>query len=381
MPEDSIIPAAYPPPGIIPNFDGRAAKAESVTIITAIFLSIAIIAVGLRLYTRIHLVRLFGLDDYIIIFALILSAMQFALVQKMLDYGVGKHLWDVPLSTFSPKLLKVWMVGAVSYSATMLAVKLSILLLYRRIFPLENFRIQWWLTVAVTIGYSVGGMCASIFSCTPVAKSWDVTISNGHCINTGAFYIANGILNVITDLVILALPIPILWNLALTKKKKIALSILFAAGSLTCVVSMIRVGFVVIFLKHGSTDPTYSILPTVVWGFIEYNCAIVCSCALTIRPLLQRYFGGIFASGGSDGIRTSGFHYGYSSKQQTRRPFKSFGTVILEENNDDNVELSTKPSPQPESTNIGWAPNLNNIKDIDSESQEQILNHVNLSDK
>ncbi|OCK73603.1 hypothetical protein K432DRAFT_265160, partial [Lepidopterella palustris CBS 459.81] len=276
---DSIIPAAYPPPGIIPNFDGRAAKAESVTIITAIFLSIAIIAVGLRLYTRIHLVRLFGLDD-------------------LLDYGVGKHLWDVPLSTFSPKLLKVWMVGAVSYSATMLAVKLSILLLYRRIFPLENFRIQWWLTVAVTIGYSVGGMCASIFSCTPVAKSWDVTISNGHCINTGAFYIANGILNVITDLVILALPIPILWNLALTKKKKIALSILFAAGSLTCVVSMIRVGFVVIFLKHGSTDPTYSILPTVVWGFIEYNCAIVCSCALTIRPLLQRYFGGIFASGG-----------------------------------------------------------------------------------
>ena len=98
-----------------------------------------------------------------------------------------------------------------------------------RIIPIGNFRIQWWVTLAITVGYSI---CASIFSCTPIAKSWDLTITAGHCINTGAFYITNGVLNGVTDLPILALPIPIVCGLTLSRESEIGISALFVVGSL-----------------------------------------------------------------------------------------------------------------------------------------------------
>ena len=106
------------------------------------------------------------------------------------------------------------------------------ILLYRRIIPVGNFRIQLWVTLAITVGYSIGGICTSMFSCTPIAKSWDLIITVGHCINTGAFYITNGVLNGVTDLPILALLILIVWGLTLSRGRKIGISALFAVGSL-----------------------------------------------------------------------------------------------------------------------------------------------------
>lgn len=126
----------------------------------------------------------------------------------------------------------MWLIAAIAYSACVLFGKLSIMLLYRRLFPTDNFRLRWWTTLFVTVGYSIGGIFSSLFACTPVSMSWDVTITSGHCINKGAFYVANGILNAVTDLAVLALPIPIIWKLSLGRKQKIILSALFIAGSL-----------------------------------------------------------------------------------------------------------------------------------------------------
>lgn len=113
-----------------------------------------------------------------------------------------------------------------------LVIKVSILL-YRRIIPIENFRIQWWVTLAITVGYSI---CVSIFSCTLIAKSWDLTITTSHCINTRAFYIANGVLNGVTDLAVLALLIPIVKGLTLSRRKIgiSALSAVNVVGFLPC---------------------------------------------------------------------------------------------------------------------------------------------------
>ena len=75
------------------------------------------------------------------------------------------------------------------------------------------------MTLAITVKYSIGGICASIFFYTPITKSWDLTITTGHSINTGAFYIANGVLNVVINLAILALSILIVWSLTLSRRK------------------------------------------------------------------------------------------------------------------------------------------------------------------
>src|SRR5689334_21951056 len=113
-----------------------------------------------------------------------------------------------------------------TYSAGIMFIKLSFLLLYRRIFKsasTPSWRCLWWITLFVVVGYSIGGILASLLACLPIYSGWDLTITPSVCINKAAFYIANACLNVATDLVVLALPIPIIWRTLLSLRQKILL--------------------------------------------------------------------------------------------------------------------------------------------------------------
>lgn len=64
---------------------------------------------------------------------------------------------------------------------------------------------------------------------------------------------------------ILALPMPIIWRLALGQTQKIQLSFLFALGSLSCIVSIIRLHSLIVYLKKADSDGTYYLASVGVW--------------------------------------------------------------------------------------------------------------------
>jgi hypothetical protein len=55
----------------IPNYDNPVTRGNALVIVNYVFISITVIIVALRLYTRIHIRRWFGLDDIFIIVALV----------------------------------------------------------------------------------------------------------------------------------------------------------------------------------------------------------------------------------------------------------------------------------------------------------------------
>ena len=75
-------------------------------------------------------------------------------------------------------------------------------------------------------------MLGSIFACTPVAYFWEKSISNGHCINLLAFWFSNAAFNILSDLVIIILPIPVLKSLSIPLKQKYGLIMIFIMGGL-----------------------------------------------------------------------------------------------------------------------------------------------------
>lgn len=87
--------------------------------------------------------------------------------------------------------------------------------------------------------------------------------------------IANAVCNSVSDLLILALPIPIVWDLALTRRKKITLSLVFAMGSAGCIVSIIRLRSIISYLQQGDGDLTFTITDFVVWSAIETMMSMV----------------------------------------------------------------------------------------------------------
>lgn len=84
----------------------------------------------------------------------------------------------------------------------------------------------------VAVGYSLAGALAFAYSCVPMEKYWDSSVE-GECVNVSASLLARCILNVVTDVCILLLPIWLLWRLRLgSVLRKAAVSLVLMAGGL-----------------------------------------------------------------------------------------------------------------------------------------------------
>jgi hypothetical protein len=68
-------------------------------------------------------------------------------------------------------------------------------------------------------------------NCVPLAKFWDDTIP-GFCFDKEALWFSNSAIHILTDILILIYPMPVLKSLQLPKRQKVALMGVFALGGL-----------------------------------------------------------------------------------------------------------------------------------------------------
>lgn len=74
-------------------------------------------------------------------------------------------------------------------------------------------------------------MMVNIFQCVPVQADWDPT-KEPRCVNLDAELIIISSINVITDVLTLCLPMPLVWKLHASKARKYQISGLFLLGGL-----------------------------------------------------------------------------------------------------------------------------------------------------
>ena len=115
------------------------------------------------------------------------------------------------------------------------AIKSSILLFYARIFPrgatLYLWRIFLYIILVVIILIYLSATVVAVFQCIPVSYTWDKRIP-GRCLDMRLLYYLGAANNVVTDLVILVLPMPVVWKLQMPRPKKYAVTGVFLMGGL-----------------------------------------------------------------------------------------------------------------------------------------------------
>jgi hypothetical protein len=84
-----------------------------------------------------------------------------------------------------------------------------------------------WVILATWVSYSI----AVMFQCVPFAFNWDKTIPEGRCFNFALFSHSSSVPNIVTDIVILFLPIRTLIDLKVSTGRKIGLALIFLTGS------------------------------------------------------------------------------------------------------------------------------------------------------
>lgn len=138
------------------------------------------------------------------------------------QYGFGEHLWNVTLEQimgYTKMLIGIMVV----YVWTPALAKLSLLALYHRLNPDRKLRASIYALAALVIGYSLAITIVAAGPCNPQ------THTDQKCLTDLNLFMA--VINILTDFMILCLPIPMLRALQLPLKQKILLGLVFALGS------------------------------------------------------------------------------------------------------------------------------------------------------
>ncbi|PWY64259.1 integral membrane protein [Aspergillus heteromorphus CBS 117.55] len=252
------------------------------TATTASVTLLAFISVCLRIISRLERKQRLWWDDWMILFSMAWNLIVVGFIFAMISEGMGVHADNLPAWRIV-MIAKFLLVAEILYVYNLVWTKLSILLMYYRIFHFTYFKKWAYIIGTFVIMWVICITFLFVFICVPVQKVWEPSLP-GHCINQVGTWVANATSTIATDLVILFLPLPQVWKLQLRLSEKFALTIAFGLGFFVVFASAYR--FTVLF-SYTSTDSSYTLAPTVGWTAIEMSAGIVSACLPTVRPALQ----------------------------------------------------------------------------------------------
>ena len=181
--------------------------------------------------------------------------------------------------------------------ATAAVTKASLLLLYYRLFsPIKRFRLAIRVGAVIVFCQWFSLTLVCIFQCIPVKAFWDQNVQGAKCIDLPRFTIASGVLNLLTDVLILCLPVPMVWGLNKNVAQKITLTGIFLLGMLyvlwlpilnghylraccVCAISIIRISKLA---GVNYSDPTWRLVDVFLWTILEDAVGIFSACLPTM---------------------------------------------------------------------------------------------------
>ena len=275
-----------------PNYVNPVTRGPALTIVNIIFITLVILVVGLRYYTRLRITRSFGQDDVVIGLSLIPT---FALTVVVLvadnHYGWNRHSWDLHAHN-GPHGYKLCLSAQVLFFWAATLNKMSLLLFYKR---LTGPCTPLWYRRVIVLGLAFHAMMLTAFflvainACKPLSAFWTpLATYPHHCIDEGMYMMSFGIITVFLDFFLLLLPIPIVWSLDLAKKQRIAVCCLFFIGFIVCIAGIVQIYYVNRALVR-SYDETWEGWPLWICSAVEVDLGILCVSVPAIRPLLAIY--------------------------------------------------------------------------------------------
>ncbi|KAF1846117.1 uncharacterized protein K460DRAFT_239927, partial [Cucurbitaria berberidis CBS 394.84] len=270
-------------------------NAPQILSITGSFFALAAFVVILRCYVRISMLRVFGTDDYVMLFAMVLCTATFVCFKLRTDYGIGKHTTVLVLDP--PKLMaltKVQYAEAIIIMVGISAVKISIAFCLSRLSTQRTYKRILYGSVIFIVLMTTACAGTLIFQCLPVQAAWDTRLrpppvgtGDAKCYNLTIFRnlgLMNSSFNIITDVLFACLPVPLIWQLQLNFRTKVSLIVILSLGWFACVAAIIKA------VKQWTvlTEPDWTVKDSFnVWNYIEFTVGIIAASLPTIKPLFN----------------------------------------------------------------------------------------------
>jgi hypothetical protein len=248
--------------------------------------------------------------------------------------------WLSFIASCADSRLQVLYPLAIMYPIVAMCAKVSLLVSYLRLNNERWYRWACYFGLLFVVGSHVGLSLAAALPCQPIAMAWDSTITDGHCIDQPSVYKATAIMGLLSDILLIGIPIPMTVKLQMPWQQKAGLIGLFFIGGITIFTSAMRLYFIITQLTV--LDQSWGAAPGAYFLVLEAHLALWCSTLTTIRVFIN-HLAPRLLGGSKNSSRTGG-----SKQEGTNRshPLVTFGSTPLNKNKrynrfDDDYGLGT----------------------------------------
>lgn len=159
----------------------------------------------------------------------------------------------------------------VMYGPTAFLTKVSLLWIMARVFsPHKKCVIFIYVFMGLMLAYYIPAVIVKVRICDPISRFWLGTAEQGTCLNESAIILADAVISVVSDFIVLILPVPLTMKLQMPLKKRLRVMGILGAGGLACASSVIRL--VLILRTGGSSDATWAFMRINMFGFVRPPC-------------------------------------------------------------------------------------------------------------
>ncbi|KAK4189740.1 hypothetical protein QBC35DRAFT_492248 [Podospora australis] len=263
----------------------------------AILQTLSTASVGLRFYSRRWKRQPYIVSDWLILAALvsgtgITAEMFYGVAEKAMGYPLGGTIEDPYAVTGRLNRAKHLELGYLLIGILSLGlIKLSITFLYWHLFAKVIFRrflIVWMVLIVI---WMVGFILAGLLECGAhltalFGTPQDYLDHCGSAMPSGYGLVGS---DVLTDLVTLLIPVPVLMTLQMNKRTRVLTLLTFAIGSLSVGASVAKAYIYITATLGLATEDAISILTGIaIWNYVEVHVGIIAACGPTLRAILSR---------------------------------------------------------------------------------------------
>ena len=109
-------------------------------------------------------------------------------------------------------------------------IRFSVILLYIRIFATRSFRLSCYVILILNITFFIATFLSYVLSAIPVGCHWSDTIDCSSTLDAKSIDLPVAVFNLLLDVTVVVLPMPVLWGLQMAVGKKATLSGMFGLG-------------------------------------------------------------------------------------------------------------------------------------------------------
>ncbi|KAF2023991.1 hypothetical protein EK21DRAFT_44186, partial [Setomelanomma holmii] len=201
--------------------------------------------------------------------------------------GEGRHLVALPPPT-RVNALKLSTALQIVCPLTTSLSKLGVLCLFHRVCAKSSrrYRIAICTTFGIVLAVMIAQVLVPFLNCRPFSKTWDST-KPGRCAFTSlSLWRYLSIPNVLTTLMVVAIPIPALVKLQVSRSMKLGFVAVFSVCIFGVVAAVMRLkAFLEVRNFH---DITFENVEGLRWTVAESGIYLMAGTMLTLKPLLKR---------------------------------------------------------------------------------------------